>query len=325
MTDAIVNDGKRSLFASFREVAWHRLGTVFQNVVTDYSEMISLAGLGGWNVRVVPAEYMGYRFATPTFFILADIGDETVILGTSGKRYTPVQNEDAFAFLQSLQDGARWETAGAIENGTKIFGSMAFDRQFVLDPSGVSDTVESYLMLHKSHNGGGGGGGVTPVRVVCKNTLAAALPGLKQTFTIRHTKNVAERMALEAETWRNAHAYMDAFESEAQALFQKSVTDDQFFGLVKTLYPEPEENKKGALTKWENRIGMFAQAWQGEPNAGIRGTAWGAWNALTEANQWGRNMQSTDNGEENFFAAGAGFDAPTNNFRQTTLELVKAL
>lgn len=327
MTDNILTTSTRSLFASHREPAWHGLGTVFDQEVTDSETMLDLAGLAKWNVREVAASAGKARFVTPTQHILADIDGETVVLGTTGDRYAIVQNEDAFKFLQSLHDGARWETAGAIKGGRVVFGSMAFDRDFTLDASGVADVVKSYLLVHTSHDGSTAvGGGVTPTRVVCQNTLNVALGSIKNTFKIRHTMKADERMVAEAALWRQANTYMDAFEKEAKNLFQKKVTDAQFFDLVSDLFPKPEKDVKGAQTKWEKRQETFTQAWKGEPNAGIRFTGWGAFNALTEANQWGRNVQAgRTNGQENFFAAGAGFDIPTNIFRAKSLEMVQAL
>lgn len=324
--DIVKSNQGVDLFASFREVAWHGLGTVFTKTVTDYLEMLSLAGLAGWNMREEALTLPGVRFAKDHKIILADIGTETVALGVTGDSYGLVQNEDAFSFLQSLQDGARWETAGAIKGGRVVFGSMAFERNIVLDPKGVADKVESYLLLHTSHDGSTNvGGGVTPTRVVCKNTLNMALGNIAQTFKVRHSKNVAERMQAEAEMWRTAHTYMDAFEVEAQALFAKSVTDKQYFSIVETLFPEPENDVKGAVKKYERRMELYTQAWKGAPNAGIKNTGWGALNALTEANQWGRKIQKTANGLENFYAAGAGFDVPTNKFRNTALAMVQAV
>lgn len=329
MTDNITtNDQGVDLFASFREPAWHGLGTVFQSEVTDYMEMLDLASLSGWNVHEedIALESGDARFVTPAKAIVATIGTETVVLGVTGERYRIVDNEDAFKFLQSLHDGARWETAGAIKDGRVVFGTIAFDRDFVIDPNGVSDRVSSYLLCHTSHDGSTAlGGGVTPIRVVCKNTLNVALGNIKNTFKIRHTQKASERMAAEAALWRQANVYMDAFEVEAQALYAAPVTTKQYLAVVDDLFPKPEEDKKGSFSKWENRRGLYVQAWNGKPNAGIKNTAWGVFNALTEANQWGRSTRKTDNGAENFAAAGAGFDIPTNVFRQTALDRAKAL
>lgn len=329
MPAAIDTTNGKSLFATFREVAWHGLGTVFTQTVTDYVKMLKLAGLNDWNVRFE-------SLSTESGIVLDDnqavvrtnpVDGTTNILGVVGNRYGIVQNEEAFSFLQSLQDGARWETAGSLKGGQVVFGSLAFDREIVLDPTGVADVIKSYLLVHTSHDGSTGiAGGVTPVRVVCQNTLNVAKPGLKQTFKIRHTATAEERMMAASELWRAENVYMDTFEIDAKKMFETTVTDKRYFNLVTKLFPKPEADVKGALAKWENRFETYSQAWKGEPNAGIKNTAWGALNALTEANQWGRKVQTgRDTGQENFFAAGAGFDGPTNQFRNHAYALCMAL
>lgn len=333
MTDNIASNGTRDLFASHREPAWHGLGEVFTDEVTDYNDMLSRAGLSDWDVRehniaalTQDDTLLDARFVVPAKAIVATIGTEDVVLGVTGDRYEIVQNEDAFSFLQSLKDGARWETAGAIKGGRVVFGSMAFDRDFVLDPSGVSDVVKSYLLVYTSHDGSTGvAGGVTPTRVVCQNTLNVAMGTVKNTFKIRHTQKAAERMNAEAALWRQANTYMDSFEKEAQTLFAQEVSDKAYFGIVENLFPKPEKDVKGAVKKWETRQESFAQAWNGAPNQGIKNTAWGVFNALTEANQWGRNIRQGEKGKENFFAAGAGFDIPTNVFRAKAFDLAGSL
>lgn len=329
MVAAVNTEAGRSLFASFREPAWHGLGTVFTEEVTDYRRMLTLAGLADWNVRFE-------TLSTESGIILDSaqatvrtnpVTGETDVLGVTGNRYEIVQNESAFAFLQSLADGARWETAGALGHGNKVFGSIAFERETVLDPKGVADIVRTYALVSTSHDGSSGlRYGLTPTRVVCQNTLNVALGNLSNGGSIRHTASAEDRMRQQAEFFRSAHAFFDAFDEEAKALFAKPVSDKQYANLlVKVIGKAPEDNVKGRMSKYENKRDMFMQAWNGKPNAGIKGTAWGAFNALTEANQWGRNVQNTERGQENFWAAGAGFDIPTNTFRQNALSLVKAI
>lgn len=329
MVAAINTESGKSLFASFRQPAWHGLGTVFTEEVTDYRKMLTLAGLAEWNVR--------FESLSTESGIILDSAQATVrtnpvdgstdVLGVTGNRYEIIQNESAFSFLQSLADGARWETAGALGHGNKVFGSIAFDRETVLDPSGVADVVRTYALVHNSHDGGSSMGyGLTPTRVVCQNTLNVALGNMSQGGKIRHTQSAEDRMGAAAAMFRHANAYFDAFDEEAKALFAKSVSDKQYANLVtKVLGKAPEDNVKGRQSKYENKMGLFMQAWNGAPNAGIKGTAWGAFNALTEANQWGRNVQNTEKGSENFFSAGAGFDIPTNAFRANALTLVKSI
>lgn len=329
MVAAIDTTAGRSLFASFREPAWHGLGTVFTEEVTDYRRMLELAWLAKWNVRFesLTTESGIVLDSTQATVRTNPVDGSTDVLGVTGSRYTIVQNEAAFSFLQSLADGSRWETAGALGHGNKVFGSIAFERETVLDPSGVADVVRTYALVYNSHDGSSAlGYGLTPTRAVCQNTLNVAIGNISQGGKIRHTESAEGRMAAAAEMFRHAHAYFDAFDEEAKALFAKPVTDKQYDNLVtKVIGKAPGDNVKGRMSKYENKRGMFMQAWNGAPNAGIKGTAWGAFNALTEANQWGRNIQNTERGTENFYAAGAGFDIPTNQFRANALALVKAI
>ena len=328
-----ITDGKVN-FASHREPAWHGLGTVFEDEVTDYRKMLVLANLANWNVRLRELDSDARR-DVETFEVVRDNPADGGLdrLGVVGSRYTVIQNEQAFEFLQSLNDGASWETAGAIKGGAVVFGSIVLEREVILDPNGVGDVVKSYILVSHSFDGSTPvQASIVMVRVVCQNTFDMAMQGAKQTIKVRHTMNAEANMKAKAEVFRGANAYIDAAEKEQRELLAKSVTNEQFNKVLFTVFPKPENDVKGAVKKWENAIEIPTQAWKAEANAGIRFTGWGAVNALTEASQWGRRLRGKDDaGEpteaalENFFAAGAGFDGPTKAGRDKALALVKAL
>lgn len=328
MSHGIANVNGQNLFAIHRAPAWHRLVDPFTRVITDPQEMLREAHLD-YTVELVPATLEGYSFALPTFHVVTEINGSKLVLGTTGKRYTIVQNTDAFAFLANLgkvggKDN-RWESAFALKDGRMVVGVLTHDREVVLDPNGVADKVSNYILVYTSHDGSTAlCGGVTPIRVVCQNTLNAALPGLKQTFMIRHTASAAERMAAELELWRNTDDYLTGFEAFATEAFQKKVTDAKFWDIVNLLHEKPEQDVKGSLAKWTKVTEGVMQAWNGAPNAGIKNTAWGAWNALTERNQWLRQERKGAKGTENFAIAGMGLDLATNAYRNKARELVMA-
>jgi len=99
------------------------------------------------------------------------------VLGVVGERYHVLQNEDLFSFGDNILDGGgRWETAGSLKGGRVVFGSLALERETVLDPNGVADVVKTYLLINTSHDGSIAiQASITPVRVVCANTLNVAL------------------------------------------------------------------------------------------------------------------------------------------------------
>lgn len=324
MVAAVEVYGEQAAFASLRVPAWHNLGEVFTEEKST-TEMLAAAHLDRWNVRlediVLPARSKTNYFATVRDNPF-DGGKD--VLGVVKERYRTYQNEELFAFGDNLLDGGRWETAGSIKDGKVVFGSLALDREVVLDPTGVEDKVNTYLLVHTSHDGSLSiQASVTPVRVVCQNTLNMALAGAKQTYKIRHTQNADGRVAAAREALGIAHTYVDAFEAEAQALFSAKVDTDKFFDIVKAAYPMPDEDVKGSLTKWQNKTDVLFAIWNGDTETGITGTAWGALNALTERLDWFRNPRGGN--AENVYAAASGFDAATNVEKGRLLSVVKSL
>jgi phage/plasmid-like protein (TIGR03299 family) len=318
-------------FASFREPAWHGLGTVFTEEVNT-AKMLQLANLNDWNVRLEDVEIPSHLSSDKSYqyVVRTNPSDKSQIdvLGVVGQRYVPLQNEELFAFGDNILDGGgRWETAGSIRGGRIVFGSLALERETVLDPSGVADKVKTYLLINTSHDGSIAiQASVTPVRVVCANTLNLALgrkgKGPKQSFKIRHTQSAEGKIAVARQALGIATAYMDEFDKMAQELFKQEVTAQQFNEIILAAYPKPEGDKKIALTKWTNKIDSLNDIYTGEFNHMIAGTAWGAFNALTERLDWHRNARGGNN--EAMLASASGFDAQINAEKNRLLKVVKS-
>ncbi len=146
--DLETQNGKTS-FASFREPAWHGLGTVFTEEKTT-AEMLEAANLNGWNVRLEDLETPSHLTSDKAYqYVLRTNptdNTQTDILGVVGERYHVLQNEDLFSFGDNILDGGgRWETAGAIKGGRVVFGSLALERETILDKDGIADKVNTYL------------------------------------------------------------------------------------------------------------------------------------------------------------------------------------
>lgn len=249
-------NGTEAAFASLREPAWHGLGTVFNEEVTT-AQMLELAHLDNWNVRLEPVYVQGVpaeRFAVPSFAVVRTnpFDGEADVLSVVGQRYKVLQNEELFDFGATLGSGARWETAGSIKKGRVVFGSLALERETVLDPNGVADKVNTYMLLHTSHDGSVSvQASITPVRVVCANTLNFALRSVKQSFKIRHTQTLDGKMAAAREALGLAERYMDDFDKAAQALFAVPVTDSQVEDIFSTAYSKTDKDaSKAAVTRW---------------------------------------------------------------------------
>lgn len=324
MSHLLEQYGDMASFASLREPAWHGLGTILTDEVTT-SEMLSAAYLDNWNVRLEDINLPGRSHRD--FFAVTrtnPFDGQADVLGVVGERYKVVQNEELFSFADNMLDGGRWETAGSIKNGTVVFGSLALDRETVLDPKGATDKVNTYLLVHTSHDGSlAVQASVTPVRVVCQNTLNMALHGVKQSYKIRHTQTVQGKVAIAREALGLAHQYLDEFDKQAQELITAEINDQQFFEIITNVYPKPEKDAKGSMTKWETKIDVLNDIYFGPTCENIKGTAWGAYNALTERLDWYRNPRGGN--AEGVLAAASGFDAATNAAKNTMLKAVKAV
>jgi phage/plasmid-like protein (TIGR03299 family) len=329
--DLETQNGKTS-FASFREPAWHGLGTVFTEE-KNTKEMLEAANLNGWNVRLEDMETPSHLTSDKKYqYVLRTNptdNSQTDILGVVGERYHVMQNEDLFSFGDNILDGGgRWETAGAIKGGRVVFGSLALERETVLDPTGVADKIKTYLLINTSHDGSIAiQASITPVRVVCANTLNVALNrtkkkgGVKQSFKIRHTQTASGKVQVARETLGMANAYMDSFDIMAKSLFATEVNAKMFNDIILAAYPKPESDSKGAIKKWENKVDVINDIYTGEFNGMIAGNAWGAYNALTERLDWYRSARGGSN--EAMLASASGFDPAINAEKNRLLNVVR--
>ena len=323
----------QTAFASLREPAWHGLGTVFQDEVST-KKMLELAHLDNWNVRLedvaIPDGFesdKNYSFVTRTNPFNKEQND---VLGVVGERYVPLQNEELFDFGDLLLDnGGRWETAGSIKSGRVVFGSLALERETVLDKDGVADKVNTYLLINTSHDGSIAiQASITPVRVVCANTLNLALGnrgrGVKQSFKIRHTQTASGKIAVAREALGLTNLYMDEFDKMANEMIQTEVSKAQFDKIVASLYPAPKDEKqKASITKHNAKIDLINEIYVGDYNNTITGTAWGVANAMTERLDWYRSGRKGNN--ESILASASGFDPMTNAEKNRIFKAVREL
>jgi len=312
-------------FASRQPAAFIR-GTVFDHEVTTSAEMLRLANLAKWDVRLREI-VTDARTSTKAFEAIRtnpfDGGLDR--LGIHGERYGEVQNEQAFGLVDELSP--KWFAAGSFKGGKIVYGQADVGRTIIIDPKGAADEIKPSISVITTHDGSGAFVlGRDALRLGCFNQFRFMKKGLTDTVKIRHTLTVQDRIRALRLAWKETNAWVDALEAESNALFQKKCTDKKFFEIVGSLMGErPKENKKGAQTKWDNNMELYSEAWKGQPNAPVRGTAFGALQALVERNQWGRTIQNTENGLENFAMAGMGLDGATATFRAQALELVRAI
>jgi phage/plasmid-like protein (TIGR03299 family) len=294
--------GKHSFF-SVKEKAWHGLGQIVENYPTS-SEAIKHAGLD-YNVEkrplftydtesMIPDDDICIRIPeieVPDFYATVRKDNENV-LGVVGKDYEVVQNAEAFSFFDAIVDGegVMYETAGALGKGERIFITAKLPGYIKV---GDDDLIEKYLFLTTSHDGYGSiTAAFTPIRIVCNNTLNAALRNCSNSIKIRHTLNVKERL-------EQAHKVMgisNKLSQEMEGIFNQwskvSITDTAVKKLVQlALVPNKEvlqnlqKGKEDELsTCFKNMCDSafdYAMSSPSQQTETTKGTLFGAYNAVT--------------------------------------------
>lgn len=284
-----INNGVAS-FVSARLDAWHHMGTVLPDTFTAEDAM-KHGLLGGWKLRkvainaqvsekkqlIIPSQYAVVR-DNPV------IKDQSDIMGVVGEKYTIVQNEELAGLLNLLVDesGAHFETAGAIDGGRKVFITMKLPGNIRI---GGSDRVDNYIAVMTSHDGSTSTVFmVTPVRVVCENTLNLAFNGASNLFRVRHTIGAHKILIQQArEALDFTFDYLEGFQEQAEKLINTTLTQNQFEEIIAREFGAPEDSPVSTITRTENKLDQMAHLFaDAQTQDGIRGTAWAGLNALTE-------------------------------------------
>lgn len=279
-------------FVSAREHAWHRLGVVLPETF-DAADAMRYAKLGGWAVRKMPlqtapaitAEGVISPLSVPEQFATVRTNPVTGgldVLGVVGAQYEPIQNEAHAEVLDYVTDesGAHFETAGALRGGRSVFLSMKLPQTMQI---GGIDPVDLYLVATNSHDGTSAFRLiVTPVRVVCANTLAAALRRNKGTYSIRHTSGARQGLAEARRALGLTFRFAEEFEAAANRMIDAQIEADEFARVVAEVWPsEPTGKPSPAATDRLRQLNRLRWTSETIP-AAIRPTRWGAYNAITE-------------------------------------------
>lgn len=292
-----LSDGSYA-FASARVPAWHKKGTITDGAMTA-SEALQLTGLDGTvsvSEQPVSTTVNGQQLTIDNKFITyrdhAKHG--LTALGVVGNRYTPIQDSDAFEFLNYLADesGAVFETAGALGHGERVFMSMKFPESMKL--ANGQDLVDNYIVAVNSHDGTTSFNVVvTPVRVVCQNTVRLALRKATNKVSLRHTANATQKVQQARDTLGIVFKYQEEFQREVDRLLAVDMSEQDFSKFVETLVPLPssKDASQREIATVERKRGEITQLWNAPTQANVAGTGWAAYNAVVEWSDWVKRIR----------------------------------
>jgi phage/plasmid-like protein (TIGR03299 family) len=299
--------------------AWHKLGTLLANPPT-VEEAIRAAGLD-WTVALERLFLADLTRIDDRFAVRRE--SDRKVLGTVGKGFRTVQNKAAFAWFQSFLDAGlvTLEAAGSLRGGARVWVLAKIKGDDAVIVPQADDRVAKYLLLAHGHDGSLAIHlGVTPTRVVCNNTLSAAI-GERASLRIRHTKGAAGAMDAAKEVIARANGNFDKAAEVYRALAGTYVRSGrQIRDYIDAVFPPPPVKAKPAAAPVEaghhdlssllsarpvaprdsvfsadngatteetrqriyGEIEALFQRGRGNDLPGVKGTAWAAYNAVTE-------------------------------------------
>ena len=280
-----------------RETPWHGLGTRVMEAPSS-KEALGLAGLD-WKVVQGPvytqAEELieGYK---------ANVRDsDRKVLGVVTNRYRIIQNEEAFGFTDALLgEGVRYETAGSLQGGRKVWLLARLPHEYIIS----GERISPYLVFSNAHDGSGAVRvALTPIRVVCNNTLNLALSTAKRSWSMMHTGNVQEKLEEAKDTLFRAETYMDSLGKEFDELRKKKLTDKQVMDYIEILLPM-EDNTTPQQRKNISRLreDMGRRYFDAPDLKTVGKNAYRFINAISDFATHAEPLRKTANYKENIFA-----------------------
>lgn len=267
---------------------WHQLGNVIPEEVKTAAEAMHHAGMD-WTVALRAAYAMcaGKYTEIPGVFAVTRVnaaGEDMDVIDTVGARYVPIQNAELADWCDTLslasEGRASVETLGSLDGGRRVWVLMKHNGDGGIQLTNDSSKMEKYLLCCSSHDGTLQlSMRLSAVRVVCHNTLTAALGDNSNVINIRHTKTSKDRLAQAIKAIGSIDSYFDGFTRLAEGLTRTKFDKARYWEIVKALTPVKSEDAPPPQTI-ERRTVMM-DLLENTPGAQPT-TAWGAWQALTD-------------------------------------------
>lgn len=229
--------------------------------------------------------------------------DHNIPLGIVKERYTPVQNVEAFTFFDNAigKDKAIWQTAGFFGMGERIFVSAKLPKNILVQ----GDPVENYLIFTTSHDGSSGVKILfSSIRVVCENTLNAAIATSSNYVSFRHTKSVHGNLDIASEILDICDSRIAFLQEKFDFMRKTQIKDEAAQNIFANVILTEDEQFK--INQTGHTVGqIITRDWRAIQDSGISmkkvntlseinnyyfsgigqkeilGTAWGVYNAIT--------------------------------------------
>ena len=305
-------DGTAKFAYADREIPWHRLGQPMHGLQT--ADAMLEAAEANYDVvlaRVAAVDEDGH-------FILNPDGTPVIVndsratlranpdgtfdgLATVGTRYVIAQNKECLDYALDIVGASRGDavvdTCGVLHGGRQFFACIDMGA-LILDPTGVNDQLERYLLVHTGHDGKIAITYVnTAIRSVCKNTINLGTKLARSVFTAKHTRNAGSAIEQAQEVLGISTQWAETFQESATRLLATPVRAGsvQFDQLLDAVFPPKAQETKKQKANRTDTGRVIRRLFTSDKNAGGYGyNAWSAYNSVVEYLDHTRDAESKD-------------------------------
>lgn len=315
-------------FAFTGEPAWHGIGTEVPEEMTPQQAIVA----GGLDWEVVKAKLFAEFQPMPT----TDAGvpevkrldvvgryctirvDTMAVLGQVDEQFRVVQNGAIALFLERLfqtADAPCIETVGALGAGEQCF--MLAKLPDVRD-IGKDDPVEPYLLVSWGHSSDHPIRVMfTRIRVVCQNTVQAAIAGAQHIAKVPHIGNPENQLEYVRGVLASEGTYWDQLTEAFNSMRDRKIKKDEVDSFLAQMFPQAENRHTGEVRPTDIVLGKREHVRQlleegpGADKAGM--TRWGLYNATTHWLDYRSGAASAKDARDRFFYSQSGAGARIRN------------
>jgi phage/plasmid-like protein (TIGR03299 family) len=291
--------GKIRMAYADHEVPWHRLGTPMKGLQTaeamleaaDADFHVAIAGVAAVDVDgQVILDLDGKPLMVEDSRATVRINKDGTYdaLSTVGTRYVVQQNLDclnrALDIVNSRGD-AIVDTCGVLKGGREFFASIDLGG-LIIDPTGVNDKIERFLLVRNGHDG------KTPItyantsiRAVCKNTVMVGMKSALRVFTARHTRNQDAAISEAKSVLELSTEWAEEFQRTAELMLSINIPDrsHSLDKIINTVFPTQKGETDRQKTNREEIISVIRGLYPSAKNAGGFGyNGWAVYNTVAE-------------------------------------------
>lgn len=212
-----------------------------------------------------------------------------------------VKDNQAFSFTDALLgEGVRYETAGFLQNGRRTWILAKLPQKYIIS----GDEITPYLVFMNSHDGTGAiKAAMTPIRVVCQNTLNLALSTAKRSWSTNHVGDIQGKLEDAKYTLLYADKYMAELGKAIDQLNQQKLSDRKVYEYIDALFPlvdNASEQQKKNLCRMKEEVKV--RYFDAPDLAHVGKNAYRFVNAVSDFATHAKPLRERANYRENLFA-----------------------